>query len=94
MITTSRYASPETRDFARSMAREAGERFVARGKKTIEQLAALARRDGDGRVSIVEERGGKAALVASLRVDELGGWAWEEERLLNYTEKTAKQVSI
>ncbi len=94
MMTTSRYASAQTRGIARGMALEAGERYVARGKKTISQLAALARKAGDGQVGIVEEKGGRAALVAFLRVDELGRWAWAEERLLNCTEKTVKQVMI
>jgi rRNA maturation protein Rpf1 len=87
MITTSRYASPATRQFAKSMAREAGERYVARGKKTIAQLADEARRSGDDSISVLEERGGKAALIALITVDEKGRWAWAEERLLNTTEK-------
>ncbi|MEW6036511.1 MAG: hypothetical protein AB1529_07910 [Candidatus Micrarchaeota archaeon] len=87
MITTSRYASPATRLLARTMARKAGERYVARGKKTIAQLADEARRAGDDSISVVEERGGKAAVLARITVDERGRWAWAEERLLNTTEK-------
>lgn len=92
MITTSRYASAQTRAFARGMARECGEAYVARGKKTIAQLATSARKAGEGQVGIIEEKDGRAALIAFLRVDELGRWAWGEERLLNCTEKTVKQV--
>ena len=93
MFTTSRYASSETRSLASGMAAESGERYVARGKKSVAALAELARRFGEPRVSIIEERDGKPALVAPLLVDELGRWAWAEERLLNSTERN-RQVII
>lgn len=72
MFTTSRYAGRETRRHAQAMAAEAGEPYVARGKKTIAQLAALARRMGEERISVVEERGGKPASVAVAVVSEQG----------------------
>ena len=80
MITTSRYASAGTRRLARSMAEESGERYVARGKKTIESLAQEARRQGDSEIKVIEERAGKAAVVATLSVDEIGKWRWAGER--------------
>ncbi len=85
MFTTSRYASVETRRAAKALAESAGEPFVARGKKTIDQLAGLARRMGQSGISVVEERGGKPAVIATIRVDERGRWAWDTERLLNST---------
>jgi len=78
MLTTSRYASTETRRLAKKIAEEKNEPFFARGKKTIAQLAALARRIGEGRISVIEERQGKAALIAELTVDEKGKWKWEK----------------
>jgi rRNA maturation protein Rpf1 len=86
MLTTSRYASQETRKAAREMAGECGERYIARGKKTVEELARLARRAGEERITIIEEREGKPAKAATMIVDELGRWRWDKERLLNSTE--------
>lgn len=76
MFTTSRYAGPETRRTARKLALEAGEPFVARGKRTIAQLVALARRSGEERISIVEERRGKPGGTAVIRVSASGKWEW------------------
>jgi rRNA maturation protein Rpf1 len=69
------------------MARKSGERYVARGKKTIAGLAIDARKSGDATVSILEERKGEAARISVIGVDELGRWRFKEERLLNSTEK-------
>ncbi len=88
MFTTSRYASRETRSLARKLAAEAGERYFARGKKTVSALADFARKAGEERVTIVEESSGKPARIAVLLVRELGDWSWGEERLLNSSEKT------
>jgi rRNA maturation protein Rpf1 len=82
VITTSRYASMETRRLAKTIAKTSGEPYVARGKKTIDALADAARRDGEAEVRIVEERKGKAALIAAMRVDETGKWSWGKETLL------------
>lgn len=87
MYTTSRYASKDTRALAAAMAGGCGERYVARGKKTIEGLARDARKSGDATVSIIEERKGAAACIAVIAVDELGRWRFKEERLLNSLEK-------
>ncbi len=85
MYTTSRYSSVGTRELAMGMARESGEPYVARGKKTIDSLIALARRAGETRVMVVVESGGAPSRIQVIAVDEMGGWAWEEERLLNST---------
>lgn len=76
MFTTSRYAGPETRRRAQALAEEAGEPFVARGKRTIAQLAALARKMGEERISVVEERGKKPGAIAAIGVSETGKWEW------------------
>jgi rRNA maturation protein Rpf1 len=78
MFTTSRYAGRETRRGAQKMAAEAGEPYVARGKRTIADIAALARKTGESRVSVVEERGGKPGSVAVIIVSETGKWSWEK----------------
>lgn len=76
MFTTSRYASKETRTLGRKMAGEKGERFLARGKKTVAQLVSAARRLGEKRIFVVEEKDGKPAGVAAIEVSETGGWKW------------------
>jgi rRNA maturation protein Rpf1 len=87
MITTSRYASEETRRLAKALAQSRKERYVARGKKTIAHLAEEARRLGESAISVIEERGGKAAIIAMIMVDERGGWRWTEEKPFNPSEK-------
>lgn len=69
------------------MASASGERYVARGKKTIATLAEDARRGGDCTISILEEKGGAASHIAVIEVNELGRWKHKEERLLNRTEE-------
>ncbi|MFN7991153.1 MAG: hypothetical protein U0R44_03260 [Candidatus Micrarchaeia archaeon] len=85
MFTTSRYASQETRKLAMEMAKGCSERYIARGKKTVEDLAGFARRNGESAINIIEEKQGKPASIAVISVDELGRWRWGEERLLNST---------
>ena len=71
------------------MAKSEGMPYVARGKKTIDSLAQEARRIGDTNILIVEEREGKAASIASIAVDELGGWKWGETKALEGKEEAA-----
>ncbi len=82
LITTSRYASEETRNIARKLARQQKEKYAARGKKTIDEIVATARKNGDERITVVEEKGNKPYRIAVLAVDELGNWSWVEERIL------------
>jgi hypothetical protein len=70
----------ETRRKASLIAKESKEPYIARGKKTIDSLAADARRCGESRLNIIEERKGKAATIAVIEVNEMGGWAWAGEK--------------
>ena len=79
MYTTSRYASTGTRELARSLAKENGEEYLSRGKKTIEQLAQLARKKGESQIKIVEEKEGNPSIIATLLIDELGHWKWSDK---------------
>jgi rRNA maturation protein Rpf1 len=79
MFTTSRYASVETKTLARKLAKENEELFLARGKRTIEQLVDFARKKGEENISIVEEEGGKPAKVCRIKVSETGKWNWSGE---------------
>lgn len=58
------------------MAKENGERFLARGKRTILQLTAFARRMGEEQISILEEQDKNAGPVVIIKVNEIGEWAW------------------
>jgi len=59
------------------MAKESGEQYIPRGKKTIQALADEARRSGESCLRIVEEKAKKPAHVAVIRIDETGQWRWE-----------------
>lgn len=82
MFTTSRYASVETRNLARKLAEENDELFLVRGKRTIEELVEFARKKGEERISVVEEKGGKPAKVCRISVSESGKWNWSDEENL------------
>ena len=82
MITTSRYASSGTRAMARLMASGSGDVFTARGKRTVEQLVSLARKKGDERITIIEERDGKPSVAADITIDEMGRWRWAGEKAI------------
>ena len=76
LITTSRYPSGETRKKARELATENTERYLARGKKTIRQLAEWARRNGEEIITILEERNNMPDKIVKIKVSEMGKWAW------------------
>jgi len=77
MFTTSRYASAETRRMAMALARDQGSVYVARGKRTVVQLASLARRLGEDIIHVIEEKAGKPHLLATISVSANGAWKWE-----------------
>ncbi|MGV8084905.1 MAG: hypothetical protein ACP5N9_01490 [Candidatus Bilamarchaeum sp.] len=76
MITTSRYASKETKDEAKKIAQKRAEKYIARGKKTIEKIVESARRSGEHKVLILEEKNNKPLKLSILQIDELGRWKW------------------
>jgi rRNA maturation protein Rpf1 len=73
MYTTSRYTQTKTRELAKRLAKENNEQYVARGKKTIYQLVAYARRKGHDTIKIIEDN----EKIATIEVDELGHWKWK-----------------
>ena len=79
MFSTSRYSTQATRRLAGIEAKRLGQSYVARGKKTIDTLAAEARARGEETLSIIEERKGVAAIVATIRISPGGRWSWEKE---------------
>lgn len=82
MLTTSRYPSPSTRHCAQQLAHLFGCYYIPRSKKTIEQLATMARKKGNERILIVEESQQKNKL-AILAIDEIGQWKWIGEMGIN-----------
>ncbi|MFH1520557.1 MAG: hypothetical protein ABID61_02850 [Candidatus Micrarchaeota archaeon] len=77
MYTTSRYSSIKTRELAKKLANENNEIYVARGKKTIDQLVQLARKKGEERITVLDEN--NPTTFAIIEVDELGNWKWVTE---------------
>ncbi|MBI5228168.1 hypothetical protein HY988_06270 [Candidatus Micrarchaeota archaeon] len=76
MITTSRYATSETRKHAKKLGTENGERYLARGKKTIRQLVEWARKNGEEFITILEEKDKQPAEILKIKVNEVGDWSW------------------
>ncbi len=76
MITTSRYASVETRNNARKLATQNREQYIARGKKTVLALVEWARKNGEESITILEEKDKKPAQINKILVDEKGDWKW------------------
>jgi rRNA maturation protein Rpf1 len=76
MITTSRYASEETRKLARRIADRLGTFYTSRGKKTIDSIVSDARKKGEHEILVVEEEDGKPVNIAVIEVSELGEWKW------------------
>lgn len=75
----------KTRSLAKRMAK--GQRYLARGKRTVEALVQYARRMGEQDIEIIEEKDGVPSKISKIKVDELGQWKWTGERLLKSTEK-------
>ena len=76
MFTTSRYASEKARKLARKLAEENKEPYVSRGKHTIQQLAEIARKKGEERICVVEDK--EPFVIATIKVSETGEWEWEK----------------
>ena len=76
MYTTSRYASRKTCEQAKKLARENGERYCARGKRTIDDLAKLALSLGDRFINILREKEGEGPALERIEVDAFGKWGW------------------
>ena len=76
MWSTCRYASLQTRETAEKLARSTGSRYVARGKKTILQLAFLARKSGSHAVNLVFQQGGCPYWVMRLDIQPSGAYRW------------------
>jgi rRNA maturation protein Rpf1 len=77
LITTSRYASLETRRYAKVLAKE--ELFISRGKRTVTQLVKIARKRGEHKILIVEEENKKPSKILTIEVSETEEWKWSDE---------------
>ncbi|MBI5046321.1 hypothetical protein HZC07_01160, partial [Candidatus Micrarchaeota archaeon] len=62
MYNTSSYSFKKTRTIVKKLAEEKQERYIARGKKTVAQLAEFARKIGEEKITIIEEKDGEANL--------------------------------
>ncbi|MEM4360182.1 MAG: hypothetical protein QXT45_06600 [Candidatus Bilamarchaeaceae archaeon] len=76
IVTTSRYASRETREFARQFAEKNKGRYVSRCKKTVHDLIDFLWRKGESRLLIVEEREKKPSFINEIEIDHWKRWKW------------------
>ncbi len=83
MFTTSRYASAETSKFAKQLASRANNKFCARGKKTIAQLVATCRANGEDQINIVMEKKDEPAILKTIEVLSSGKWRWISEQAID-----------
>lgn len=81
MITTSRYASLLSRNFAKHIAFLLDKRYIARGKKTIDTLVSLSRKIGEDRIIVVKETEGVPTYFEFITLDETRKWSWLQERV-------------
>ncbi len=72
IVTTSRYASRVTRDFAKKLKGE----YLARGKRTVHQLVDTAWKKGHNRILVVEEQRKKPRFVIEVLINHWGKWKW------------------
>jgi len=79
MFTTSRYASLQTRKYAKGIAKEKDESYFNRGKHTISELVEKARKMGEEYIHIIEEKDKKPAVISTLIINEIGEWKWISE---------------
>ncbi len=77
MITTSRYASSSLRTYARALSSILHTRYIARGKKTIDELVWFSRKIGDGRIIILKD----PQTLEFISLDEIMKWKWLGERV-------------
>ncbi len=77
MYTTSRYAKAETRKLAREMARRDDQQYISRGKKSLWDIADLARRIGDEEVLVLRQERGKLASISRMKILNGGGFIWK-----------------
>lgn len=82
MYTTSRYANEATRQLARRLAAKSGQRYLSRGKRTIDDIAILARRLGEAFVYVVRQEKGKPFSVSVMEILGDGGFEWKKKTSL------------
>ena len=80
MWTTSRYASKGAREVAIQLSRRFSSPYVSRGKKNIHIIVELARKIGEERVFIVNEKNDKRS-IDFIAVNELGEWSWLKDKV-------------
>lgn len=76
IVTTSRYASKATRDLAKKITAEKSAEYLARGKKTVHQLAESAWKKGHDRILVIEEEDKNPKFISEVLIDHWGNWKW------------------
>ncbi len=86
MITTSRYASLFTKNFAKSFSKLLNSNYFSRGKKTIFDLVEFSRKLGDQNVFVIKEKSGKPSSIDVVEVEENLEWHWLDSIGISYEE--------
>ena len=82
MFTTSRYCSKSTRELAKQLSSFFNTFYIARTKKTIDELVSFSRKKGEHRICIIKEnKDNNPAFIEFINIDELGKWSWIENRV-------------
>ncbi len=80
MFTTSRYASLKLRSLALLFSGLFSSNYVSRGKKTIDSMVESARRAGDERLFVLNEKD-ESQFIGAISINELGEWNWIADKI-------------
>ncbi|MDO8554043.1 MAG: hypothetical protein Q7S22_04510 [Candidatus Micrarchaeota archaeon] len=81
LVTTSRYSSQATRNFAKNFAKIISCKYVARGKKAIDSLVLLARKNGDDKICVAIEKSSLLDHLEFLTIKPNLKWSWEIDQV-------------
>lgn len=84
MITTCRYASLETRKFAKYISKVFHFFYIARGRKTIDSIIELSRKKGVERILVLKEKNKKPISMDIIEIKENLEWNWFSSIEVNY----------
>ena len=88
--STCRYASTQTREAAKTLAKSSGSMYVSRGKKTLLELTRLARRKGMETIYLVFQQKELPFWVYPVIVQPSGNFRWGNKMQIDEYVKQGK----
>ncbi|MBI2080089.1 hypothetical protein HYT84_04955 [Candidatus Micrarchaeota archaeon] len=82
IITTSRYSSKTTREFARLFADLLNSKYKARGKKKIDDFAKQMPFLGESILCIIEEKDSNPYSIQFISADAVSNWRWSSKEFI------------